>query len=101
MRSGLRVFAASGCLGTLSLISATLAGSSQIPATAQEGPESGPDPSYRDVIATYLKITSKKYNKYEAFEISAPRRVRSFHGLDWISCVRFWMPAIDAPTRYL
>jgi hypothetical protein len=74
----------------LLLISATLAAYSQIAPTAQELPESGPDPSYRDIIATYLKSSFKDYKSYEAFQIAAPRRVRSFHGLDWISCVRFW-----------
>ena len=43
-----------------------------------------------EIIAYYFKTTFKEYNRYEAFQISAPRRVRSFHRLDWISCVRFW-----------
>jgi hypothetical protein len=37
-----------------------------------------------EIIAYYFKTTFKEYNRYEAFQISAPRRVRSF------GCVRFW-----------
>jgi len=78
----LAVFSASGGLGSAVVDCCNARRMQQIP-------ESGPDPSYRDVVATYLKTTFKEYNKYEGFQISAPRRVRSFHGLDWISCVRF------------
>jgi hypothetical protein len=57
---------------------------------ANEGiPESGPDPSYRDVVANYLKSTFKDYPSYDAFEISDPRWVHSFKGWNWLICVRF------------
>ncbi|MGB6795421.1 MAG: hypothetical protein WBE48_02290 [Xanthobacteraceae bacterium] len=52
-------------------------------------PESGPVPSYRDVIASYLKDNFKDYTSYEAFEISAPRWVYAFQGWNWLTCVRF------------
>ena len=52
-------------------------------------PESPPDPSYRAVIANYLKTTFKNYSSYEAFEISDPRWVHAFQGWNWLTCVRF------------
>jgi hypothetical protein len=48
-----------------------------------------PDPSYRGVIANYLKTTFKNYSSYEAFEISEPRWVHSFQGWNWLTCVGF------------
>ena len=66
----------------------TLSGCSTLP-TAGDAPESVWDPSYRDVIATYLKTTFKNYASYEAFEISDPRWVHSFDGWTWLTCVRF------------
>jgi hypothetical protein len=52
-------------------------------------PESGPDPSYRDIVANHLKSTFKQYFFYDAFEISDPRWVHSFKGWNWLICVRF------------
>ncbi len=70
------------------LVSVALAGCSELASTTGE-PESGPEPSYREVIANYLKKTFKDYPSYEAFEISDPRWVHSFHGWNWLTCVRF------------
>ena len=66
----------------------TLSGCSTLPTTG-DAPESGWDPSYREVIATYLKKTFKNYSSYEAFEISDPRWVHSLDGWTWLTCVRF------------
>ena len=52
-------------------------------------PESGPDPSYRDIIAGYLKDAFKDHSSYDTFEISTPRWVHSFQGWNWLTCVRF------------
>ena len=43
---------------------------------AQSEPPSGPDSTYRDVIAYCFKTTFKNYATYELFEISEPRWVR-------------------------
>jgi hypothetical protein len=56
---------------------------------AQSEPPSGPDPSYRDVIAYCFKTTFKNYATYELFEISEPRWVSSIKGWNWLVCVRF------------
>jgi hypothetical protein len=56
---------------------------------AQSAPPSGPDPSYRDVIAYCFKTTFKDYATYELFEISEPRWVSSLKGWNWLVCVRF------------
>jgi hypothetical protein len=58
-------------------------------AIAQSEPPSGPDPSYRNVIANCLKTTFKDYATYELFEISEPRWVSSIKGRNWLVCVRF------------
>jgi hypothetical protein len=50
---------------------------------------SGPDPSYRNVIANCLRTTIKNYATYELFEISEPRWVSSTKGWNWLVCVRF------------
>lgn len=59
------------------------------PGAAQSEPPSGPDPSYRNVIANCFKTTFKNYATYELFEISEPRWVRSIKGRNWLVCVRF------------
>ena len=61
----------------------------QMGATAQSEPPSGPNPSYRDVIAYCFKTTFKDYATYELFEISKPRWVSSIKGWVWLVCVRF------------
>ena len=58
-------------------------------AIAQSEPPSGPDPTYRDVIAYCFKTTFKNYATYELFEISEPRWVSSIKGWIWLVCVRF------------
>ncbi len=73
----------------LLLSAAALTGCGQSASTIGEIPGSGLDPSYRDVIAGYVKKTFKDYPSYEAFEISDPRWVHSFHGWSWLTCVRF------------
>jgi len=52
----------------LVLTAAALAGCDKLATTNQAIPESGPDPSYPDVVANYLKSTFKDYTSYEAFE---------------------------------
>ena len=73
----------------LLLTAATVIGCNQVTSTIGATPESGPDPSYRDVIAGYLKDTFKDRSSYEAFEISTPRWVHSLQGWKWLTCVRF------------
>jgi hypothetical protein len=73
----------------LLLTAATLTGCGGVTSTTGEIPESGPDPSYRNIIATYLKTTFANYTSYEAFEISDPRWVHSVQGWTWLICVRF------------
>lgn len=73
----------------LLLSAVALTGCSELASTTGEVPESGPDPSYRDIVASYLKKTFKDYPSYEAFELSGPRWVHSFHGWDWLTCARF------------
>jgi len=58
-------------------------------AIAQSEPPSGPNPTYRDVIAYCFKTTFKNYATYELFEISEPRWVSSIKGWNWLVCVRF------------
>jgi hypothetical protein len=56
---------------------------------AQSEQPSGPDPSYRYVIANCFKTTFKDYATYELFEISEPRWVSTTKGRNWLVCVRF------------
>jgi hypothetical protein len=73
----------------LLLTNATMVGCDQVATTSGGIPASGPDPSYRDIVAGYLKDTFKDHSLYGAFEISDPRRVHSFQGWNWLTCVRF------------
>jgi hypothetical protein len=52
-------------------------------------PVTGPDQSYRGVVAAHLKQVLKNYSAYDSFEISDPRWVHSIKGWTWITCVRF------------
>jgi hypothetical protein len=78
-----------GAWAALSLMAATMIGCNQLATTSGRIPESGPDPSYRDVVASYLKDNFKDHSSYGAFEISDPRWVHSFQGWNWLTCVRF------------
>ena len=49
----------------------------------------GPDPTYREVVAAHLKRVLKNYASYDSFEISDPRWVHSIKGWTWLTCVRF------------
>ena len=71
------------------LTAAALVGCNEVVLAEEHIPESPPDPSYRAVIANYLKTIFKNYSSYEAFEISDPRWVHSFQGWNWLTCVRF------------
>jgi hypothetical protein len=71
------------------LVAAILAGCSELAATNEEAPTSGPDPSYRKAIADRLKSAFKAYASYDSFEISEPRWVHSYRGWTWLTCVRF------------
>jgi hypothetical protein len=64
-------------------------GPSAVGAIAQSEPPSGPNPSYRNIIASCFKTTFKNYATYELFEISEPRWVSSIKGWNWLVCVRF------------
>jgi hypothetical protein len=70
-------------------LSAVLAGCSGLAANNGEVPATGPDLSYREVIASHLKKTFKNYSTYDSFEISDPRWVHSMKGWNWLTCVRF------------
>jgi hypothetical protein len=61
----------------------------QFGTSGQPEPPSGPDPSYRDIVAYCFKATFKDYASYELFEISEPRWVSSIKGWVWLVCVRF------------
>ena len=52
-------------------------------------PLTGPDPTYREVVANHLKHVLKNYAAYDSFEISDPRWVHSIKGWTWLTCVRF------------
>jgi hypothetical protein len=69
--------------------SGSLAGCSGFAAPNDEVPPSAPDPSFREVIAGYLKSVLKNYSTYQSFEISDPRWVHSMKGWNWLTCVRF------------
>jgi hypothetical protein len=71
------------------LLAGTLVRPNSLLATNEVIPESGPDPSYREIVAKHLKSTFKDYSPYDAFEISDPRWVHSFKGWNWLICVRF------------
>jgi len=73
----------------LSVQPCAIAQSGSMGATAQSEPPSGPNPSYRDIIAYCFKNTFKNYATYELFEISEPRWVSSIRGWNWLVCVRF------------
>jgi hypothetical protein len=75
------------------LLSAALRGSAGFAASNSEVPVTGPDPSYRKVVATHLKKVLKDPLAYDSFEISDPRWVSSINGWTWLICVRFREPA--------
>jgi hypothetical protein len=55
-----------------------------------EMPASEPDlPGYNNLVANHLKATFRNLASYEAFAISAFRRVHSLNGWAWMTCVRF------------
>lgn len=59
-------------------------------ALPEEGtPASGPNPSYRNVIAKYLEKSFEKINTYDSFEISEFRWVHSIKGWTWLACLHF------------
>jgi hypothetical protein len=70
-------------------LSAGLSGCAGLAAGNAEMPVTSPDPSYREVVATYLKHVLKNYSFYDSFEISDPRWVHSIKGWTWLTCVRF------------
>ena len=70
-------------------LSAALSGCAGLAAGNAEMPLTGPDPSYREVVATHLKHVLKNYSFYDSFEISDPRWVHSIKGWTWLTCVRF------------
>jgi hypothetical protein len=55
------------------LSSAALGGSAGFAASNTEVTLTGPDPSYRKVVATHLKEVLKNPLAYDSFEISDPR----------------------------
>ena len=73
----------------LSVQPCAIAQSGSMGAIAQSEAPSGPNPSYRDIIAYCFKNTFKNYATYELFEISEPRWVSSIKGWNWLVCVRF------------
>jgi hypothetical protein len=75
------------------LLSAAVSGSAGFAANNTEVPVTGPDPSYRKVVATHLKQVLKNPLAYDSFEISDPRWVNSIKGWTWLICVRFREPA--------
>jgi hypothetical protein len=66
-----------------------LSGCSDYMLPKEDSPAMGPDPSYRTMIANYIKVSMKSSASYDAFEISDPRWVNSIRGWDWLVCVRF------------
>ncbi len=78
----LLLLAAVGSCGGLTGCSGLAAGNGEMPLT-------GPDPTYREVVAAHLKKVLKNYSSYDTFEISDPRWVHSIKGWNWLTCVRF------------
>ena len=70
-------------------LSAALSGCAGLAAGNGEMPLTGPDPTYREVVAAHLKRVLKNYASYDSFEISDPRWVHSIKGWTWLTCVRF------------
>jgi hypothetical protein len=80
--------AAYGLLAVAALMG-MLEGCGGLAATNEEVPASGPDPSFRERVATHLRRTFKNSSTYDSFEISDPRWVHSIKGWNWLTCVRF------------
>ncbi len=70
-------------------VCAGLSGCAGLAAGNSEMPLAGPDPSYREAVASHLKRVLKNYALYDSFEISNPRWVHSIKGWTWLTCVRF------------
>jgi len=78
---------------------AALSGCAGLAASNGEMPVTGPDPSYRTVVATRLKEVLKNYSTYASFEVSDPRWVNSINGWTWLTCVRFRELAQPGPDQ--
>jgi hypothetical protein len=81
------------------ILSAALSGCAGLAASNSEVPVTGPDPSYRKVVATHLKQVLKNLSAYDSFEISDPRWVNSIKGWTWLICVRFRESAKPGPEQ--
>jgi hypothetical protein len=71
------------------LLVAMLPGCSSDVALVDQMPASEPDPGYNNLVAKHIKDTFNNHASYDAFAISAFRRVHSFKGWAWMTCVRF------------
>ena len=85
MRRAVWVFLLPAWLG----LSAALTGGAGLAGGNTEVPVTGPDPSYRKVVASHLKQVLKNPSAYDSFEISDPRWINSVKGWTWLICVRF------------
>ncbi len=70
-------------------LSAALSGCAGLAASDTEMPVTGPESSYRKVVATHLRQVLKNYSAYDTFQISDPRWMHSIKGWTWLICVRF------------
>jgi hypothetical protein len=92
LRRAAWVFLLATCLGIVRSAAALAASNTEVPVA-------GPDPSYRQVVATYLKQVLKHPSGYDSFEISDPRWVNSINGWTWLTCVRFHESAESGPEQ--
>jgi len=89
LRERLRACSSRHAVGAALLLLVILPGCSGVP-LVDEMPGSEPDlPGYNKLVANHLKATFKNLASYDAFAISTFRRVHSFKGWVWMTCVRF------------
>ena len=89
LRERLRACSSRHAVGAALLLLVILPGCSGVP-LVDEMPASEPDlPGYNKLVANHLKATFKNLASYDAFAISTFRRVHSFKGWVWMTCVRF------------
>jgi hypothetical protein len=64
-------------------------GCSEYALPKEDQPAMGPPPSYRTLIANYIKLKMKNYASYDAVEVSDPLWGETIHGWTWLVCLRF------------
>lgn len=72
----------------LGIAAASLVGCSAGGMNLYAGPEAGPEPAYRDVVAFWLPRIVGDPSKAGVMQISRPRRVESLRGPAWQVCLK-------------